>query len=71
MELYNNQITMGRLLQDPRARAVLYGAFPQYASNPLLRRMAQNMTLQQAIGIAQNHVSPDRIRQVLAQLRAL
>lgn len=70
MNLQNNQITLGELLENPQARAVLQKRFGTLLSHPMLS-MAKNMTLQQIIHLAGNQVSPALISQTLLELHHL
>lgn len=68
MNLRNNQITLGELLENPHAKAVLQKRFGEWLSHPMLS-MAKNMTLQQIIDLAGNQLSPAVVSQTLLELR--
>lgn len=70
MDLKNNQITLGALLDNPKSRAVLQRRFGALLSHPMLS-MARNMTLQQIISMAGNQISPQVISQTLQELKNL
>jgi hypothetical protein len=70
MDLKNNRITMGELLNDPRSRAVLQRYFPRFVNNPLMVRMGRGMTLQQTLQMARNHgISQAALSKAMEELR--
>lgn len=71
MNLRNNQITVGEVLSNPRARAMMQRQFPILFRNQMMLRRAWNMPLSQAMNMASRYVSPSVINQTLDQLRAL
>jgi hypothetical protein len=70
MDLRNNQITVGEILKNPQAKALLNREFPEVA-NPFLLSLAHNMTLASILALAQNRYPQDRIDRVLAELQAM
>lgn len=70
MDLRNGNITVGQLLKVPGARNILAVELPELANSPLLR-MAGGMSLNQVLTFAKGNVSDDKVKQILAQLKAL
>lgn len=70
MNLQNNQIKLGTLLDNPQARAILEKYFGALLSHPLLSK-ARNMTLAQIIQIGGTNLSSSAVAQALEELRAL
>jgi hypothetical protein len=70
MDLRNNQITVGEILTNPQAKALLNREFPEVAS-PFLLSLAHNMTLASIIELAKGRYSQDKIDKVLAELQAM
>lgn len=70
MDLRNNEITIGEILTNPNAKAVLKKYLPDY-SNPILLQMAKNMKLSEVLAMAQGRVEQSVIDQVLAELKAM
>lgn len=73
MDLRNHQITVGEILSDPRAKAVLQQEVPAMAGmlNGPLARQAWNMPLGTALGFAGRYVPRDKLQHVLRRLEAL
>lgn len=67
MNLYNNQITVGQLLDNPQARAVLDREFPGLTANPLVRS-ARGLTLARVLQLMAGQVSPAQVQRVLTAL---
>ncbi|MFI3253049.1 MAG: hypothetical protein R3Y63_01740 [Eubacteriales bacterium] len=67
MNLQNGHITLGALLQNPQAKAILMKNFPKAMANPLLS-MAKNMTLNQLVAKAGGKISPQEIEKTLSEL---
>lgn len=70
MNLRNNQITLGELLDDPQSRAILQKNFGDLLSHPLLSK-ARNMTLAQILDLGKKQLQPQVVAQTLAELQAL
>ncbi len=51
MDLRNNQITIGEIVANPAAKALLEREFPQFANRAMLM-MARNMTLSSVLRLA-------------------
>lgn len=70
MNLKKNQITVGELLSNVRARAVLGRNFPQLM-NPFLLNVAKDMTLQNTLKLATGPYAQEQISQLIADLEAI
>lgn len=70
MDLKNNQITVGELLKNPKARAMFAREFPQIMNSPLLA-FAKNMTLSSVIGYAKNHLPKEKIKALYEELERI
>ena len=71
MNLRNGQITLGEILQNPQAKALLSREFPQFMSGMMLS-MGRNMSLNQILGFAgQGNIPRSKIDRVLSELKAL
>lgn len=70
MDLKDNNITIGALLDNPKAKAILQREFPTLMSHPLVK-MARGRTLKDILPLARGKVSQEKIDATLAALRAL
>ncbi len=70
MNLRNNTITLGELLDNPAAKAVLQRRFSQLLAHPMLGS-ARHLSLKQIISMAGNQVSRQSIQATLQELQAL
>ena len=68
MDLKNNKITVGELMDHPGARAVFQKRFPMVMKHPLLGA-ARTFTLEQVLAFAQAYVPPKKINETLNDLR--
>nr|WP_186564173.1 hypothetical protein [Lawsonibacter celer] len=68
MDLKNNKITVGELMDHPGARAVFQKRFPMVMKHPLLGA-ARTVTLEQVLAFAQAYVPPKKINETLNDLR--
>ena len=68
MDLKNNKITVGDLMDHPGARAVFQKRFPMVMKHPLLGA-ARTVTLEQVLAFAQAYVPPKKINETLNDLR--
>lgn len=73
MNLKNGQITVGEILQNPRARALLQQEVPQVAGlmNSPLAGLYKNMPLNAALSQAQRFVPASRVQYLLGCLEKL
>lgn len=70
MDLKNNRITVGELLENPSARAVFQRRFPMVMKHPLLGA-ARTVTLEQLISFAGAYVPKGIINETLQELKKL
>lgn len=70
MDLKNNQITMGEILKNPEAKAVLAREFPDLM-NPMLLMMAKGMSLDTVLRLGNGKYEQEKIDSALAQLKAI
>lgn len=70
MDLRQQQITVGELLQDPRARGVFQRRFGRWMKHPMVRA-AQSLTLAQLAEMAQVYLPRQTIDDTLRELREL
>ena len=68
MNLRNNHITVGELLDYPPARAVFQKHFPMVMRHPMLGA-ARTVTLEQLIAMAKNYVPEKKIQETLNELQ--
>lgn len=68
MNLKQNKITLGELLDHPGARAVLQRRFPMVMKHPLAGA-ARTITLEQLLSAAQTYVPPKKLDEILNELR--
>lgn len=70
MNLRNNQILVGELLDNPRSRAVFQKRFGKFLNHPMVP-MARTLTLEQLIGFAQVYLPKLVINDTLKELQKL
>jgi len=70
VDLRNNLITVGEILENPRAKEILRLEFPELM-NPLLLAMAQRMTLSDVLLKAHGRYPKEKLDRVLGELRAI
>ena len=68
MDLKNNKITVGELLDHPASRAVFQRRFPMVMKHPLLGA-ARTVTLDQLLAFAQAYVPQKMINETLQDLK--
>lgn len=68
MNLKNNRITVGELMDYAPAKAVFQKRFPMVMRHPMLGA-ARTVTLEQVIAIAKNYVPENKIRETLNELQ--
>lgn len=68
MDLKRNQITLGELLENPKARAVLQRRFPIVMKHPLMGA-ARTITLEQILSLAREYVPQKKLDEILEELR--
>jgi len=68
MDLRNNQVTVGELLDYGPARAVFQKRFPLVMRHPMVGA-SRTVTLEQLISIARNYIPQKTINDTLNELR--
>ncbi len=68
MNLKNNKITVGELLDYPPARTVLKKRFPMALRQPL-EGAARTLTLEQVVSLASGYISPKKLEEAVNELR--
>ncbi len=68
MNLKNNKITVGELLDYAPARAVFQRRFPMAMRHPMLGA-ARSVTLEQLISMAGNYIPRNKIQETLEELK--
>ena len=70
MDLKNNRITVGELLDDERARAVFQRRFGKWMKSPLLAA-GRSLTLAQLMDLAKVYLPQKVIRETWEELKQL
>ncbi len=70
MDLRNNEITVGEIISNPDAKALLKREFPEVAS-PIMLQLGKNMTLTAVLELAKGRYPKEKIDRVLAELQAI
>ncbi len=70
VDLRNNQILVGELLDNPASRAVFQKRFGKFLNHPMVPA-ARGLTLNQLIGFAQVYLPKVVINETLRELRSL
>ena len=70
MDLKGNQITMGELLADPQARAVLARRFPQLVGRPIVAA-SKGMSVERALKLGAAYVPKAYLAETLRELEEL
>ena len=68
MDLRNQNITVGELLDNPRSRAVIQRRFPTALKHPLLGA-ARTVTLEQMLAFAVAYLPQKKIDEAMEELR--
>ena len=68
LQLRNNKITVGELLDDPRSRAVFQRRFGHLLRSPMVEA-GRSLTLEQLIALAGTKLPPHVIRETLEELK--
>lgn len=68
MNLKNNRITVGELLDYAPAKAVFQRRFPMVMRHPMLGA-ARTVTLEQVISMAGNYIPQKKIQETLEELK--
>jgi hypothetical protein len=70
VDLKNNKITVGELLDNPHARTVLQRRFPVVMRHPLLGA-SRTVTLEQIVSFAETYVSKKVVDETMEELKKL
>lgn len=70
MDLRNQAITLGELLDNPKSKAVLQRRFGDLLSHPMVG-MARKLSLKQLIAKGGKKLSPKTVADTLAELERL
>lgn len=70
MDLRNNQITVGELLANPKARKVLERRFPHVMGRPIVAA-SKNMPLHKVLRLAAAYVPQKVLQETLQELKKL
>lgn len=68
MELRNQKITVGELLDNPKSRAVFQRRFGHLLNNPLVQA-GRSLTLEQLVALAGARLPQSVIRETLEELK--
>ncbi len=68
MDLKNNKITVGELMDYPPAKAVFQKRFPTVLKHPMLGA-ARTVTLEQLVAFAGSYIPQRTIQETLNELR--
>ena len=68
MNLKNNKVTVGELLDYAPARAVIQKRFPMVMRHPMLGA-ARTMTLEQILAVAEAYIPQKKLEETLSELR--
>lgn len=70
MNLKNNEITIGEIVSNPEAKALLKKEFPEVV-NPMMLKFARNMTLGSVLALAKGRYSEEKILRALSELKSI
>lgn len=70
MNLRNNEITVGEIISNAEAKALLKKEFPD-VMNPFMLQLARSMTLARILDLGKDRYPPEKISRVLAELEAI
>lgn len=68
MDLKNNKVTVGELMEHPGARTVLQRRFPMLMKHPVMGA-ARTITLEQILAVAREYVPQKKLDEALSDLR--
>ena len=68
MNLKNNKITVGELLDHAPAKAVIQKRFPMVMRHPMMGA-ARTMTLEQILSAASAYIPEKKLQETLSELR--
>ncbi len=70
MDLRSGKITLGEVLSNPKAKALVQKELPELADSPLLL-FARNMTVAQILQMTKGKIPEEKVTRLLEQLKAL
>lgn len=70
MDLRNGNITLGEIVRDPKARALVNRELPGVLNHPFAGRF-MGMSLSKALGMARGRVPEDTVERLLSGLKEL
>lgn len=68
MNLKNNRITVGELLDYAPAKTVIQKRFPMVMRHPMVGA-ARTMTLEQILAVAKNYIPQKKLEEALSELQ--
>ncbi len=70
MNLNNMNITVGQLLANPKAKAIMAREFPTLINTPIVK-LYSNMSLKQVLTYAKGKVPEDKIQCIIKELETI
>ena len=70
MDLRSGKITLGEVLSNPKAKALMQKELPELADS-LLLLFARNMTVAQILQMTKGKIPEEKVTRLLEQLKAL
>lgn len=70
MDLRSGKITLGEVLSNPKAKALMQKELPELADSPLLL-FARNMTVAQILQMTKGKIPEEKVTRLLEQLKEL
>ena len=70
MDLKGQKITVGEIVANPKAKALLERELNQYMT-PMLMRMAKNMSLKEVLRLANGRVPQTEVDRIVRELESV
>lgn len=70
MELYDLNITVGELLENPAAKDILMREFPKLAGSPIVK-LYQDISIKQILAFTKGKVSDSKIRELIKEIEMI
>lgn len=70
MNLNNMNITVGQLLSNPKAKAIMAREFPTLINTPIVK-LYSNKSLKQVLSLAKGKVPQDKIQRIIKELEMI
>ena len=70
MNLNNLNITVGEILKNPKAKAILAREFPTLINTPIVK-LSQHLRLRQVLQYAKGKVPQDKIQRIVKELEEI